>query len=371
MTTGQSGGQHKGDESGAAREQIVAMQWLRGLAASLVVAYHLIERYARRGVFPADAPQWVSRLGEVGVLVFFAISGFIMVYTMIEAPNRRGSARAFLRNRISRIAPLYYLTTILIMGFRLATEAVSTKPGFTVPPLWEWIASFLFIPYRNGEGAFQPIYKLGWTLNYEMFFYLLFAVGLASGRRRLGAWVTIALLCGIVAGGQYLAEPQHNGPGLILYFLSRPILLYFVIGMVLALLHARLRTVRPMLHPAVACILAGVAVTLALVDRPAMSLLWVGVGIVAVTMVRTRISAAPRLSRLAVAFGDASYAMYLTHSFLLGGYAAATAGLAAQGGVVLALLIVAGCGLCFGASWVVWRWVEVPMTRRLRGARAP
>lgn len=365
MESGQSGDPGRG----MAREQIVAMQWLRGIAASLVVVYHLIERYARRGVFPTDAPEWVSRLGEVGVLVFFAISGFIMVYTMIDAPDRQGSARAFLRNRISRIAPLYYLTTVLIVGFRLATEAVSTRPGFTLPPLWEWVASFLFIPYRNGEGAFQPIYKLGWTLNYEMFFYLLFAVGLASGRRLRGIWLTIALLCGIVAAGQLLAEPQHNGPGLILYFFSRPILLYFVVGMALALVHARLGTMRPMVHPALACTLAGAAVALALADRPAMSLLWVGLSIVAVTMVRTRPSAAPRLTALAGAFGDASYSMYLTHSFLLGGYAAATAGLAARGGLALVLLIVAGCVLCFGASWVVWRWVEVPMTRLLRGAR--
>jgi exopolysaccharide production protein ExoZ len=67
--------------------------------------------------------------------------------------------------------------------------------------------------------------------------------------------------------------------------------------------------------------------------------------------------------------GDASYGIYLTHSFLLGAFALATGRVAAAGNAPLALVVLLGCLLCFGAGWLTWRFVERPLTERLRGKR--
>jgi peptidoglycan/LPS O-acetylase OafA/YrhL len=345
------------------QEQIVAVQFLRGVAASLVVAYHLIERYQRRGALSADMPSWIDRLGEVGVLVFFVISGFIMVYTTM-GEGRDRSAAAFLRNRYTRIAPFYYLTTLLIVGFRLATEGMSTK-AFVWPRPWEWLASFLFIPYRNEEGAFQPIYKLGWTLNYEMAFYLLFATGLLLARRQAGE-IVILLLLAIVGAGAFLPQPMENGLALSLYFLTRPILLYFALGMALGLIFLRLPTGRCRAHPYIVSLLACVAVAQALVWPPAWSLLWVGAAVAVVTLIDAPMGRTPQFGRFCNAFGNASFAIYLTHSFFLGAYAAVTLKLAPSGAAAWVLLIAGACLLCFGGGWATWRWIEAPMTRWLR-----
>jgi lipopolysaccharide/colanic/teichoic acid biosynthesis glycosyltransferase/peptidoglycan/LPS O-acetylase OafA/YrhL len=356
-------GQHSGSQGLHLRERIVAVQLLRGIAASLVVAYHLIERYQRRGALQTDLPLWVDRIGEVGVLVFFVISGFIMVYTAFSA-GRAISAGTFLRDRFTRIAPFYYLTTLLIVGFRLATEGLSTK-AFLWPRSWEWVASLLFIPYRNAEGALQPIYKLGWTLNYEMAFYLLFAGGLLFARRKAGAVVCLALLA-IVAVGTMLPEPRSNGIALTIYFLTRPILLYFAIGMALGLVFLRLRRDRPRFHPYLVALAACGAVAQAVLWPAAWSMLWVGLAVAIVTLVDAPMQRAPRFARFCTAFGNASFAIYLTHSFVLGAYAAVTVKLHPDTPAAWLVLVVGACLLCFGIGWTAWRWIERPMTGWLR-----
>ena len=124
----------------------------------------------------SDAFPWLA-----GVDIFFVISGFIMVYASSRWFGSAQSPRVFLAHRIARIVPLYWATTMLYLAVVLFAPALLNSeylaPGFV-------ISSFLFIPAARPDGLVQPLYSLGWTLNYEMFFYALFAIAIAFPRRR-------------------------------------------------------------------------------------------------------------------------------------------------------------------------------------------
>lgn len=352
---------------------IVPLQFLRGLAACGVVVEHLLSRYDRRGALPADLPDFVLRTGETGVFAFFAISGFIMVHIALRRSGHGHGAAAgwhFLRDRFTRIVPLYYLTMLLYALFGYATVSLSTNATYRAHSAIEWLLSFLFIPYRRSDGLIQPIYQLGWTLQYEMFFYLLFAGGMAIGARR-GFVSVIGVLTLLVLAGRSIAEPEQSiGIAMLAYVYTRPILLYFVIGMAVALLRQaighRLPTGSMVPLSAAAFVLFLIATTRFAVG---VQMLAIGAALLTVTMVRARPEGSPRFARLALALGDASYAIYLTHSFLLGAFAALTARWVTLGHGALLLAVAMACAGCAVAGWLVWRFVEFPLTARLRGRR--
>ena len=75
---------------------VVSVQYLRAIAASLVVLHHALN-------VPALAPFYVRPIGTFGVDLFFVISGYIMWATTAE---RHRAPTAFWLARIVRIAPL-------------------------------------------------------------------------------------------------------------------------------------------------------------------------------------------------------------------------------------------------------------------------
>ena len=105
-------------------------------------------------------------LGQAGVDVFFVISGFIMWMVTAEPV---GPAQ-FLWHRVVRIVPLYWIATLIMAAHR--SSSVS-----------DTVNSLLFWPYRDANDELWPVLVQGWTLNFEMFFYLLFAAALIIPRR--------------------------------------------------------------------------------------------------------------------------------------------------------------------------------------------
>jgi Acyltransferase family len=210
--------------------EILNLQFLRGAAAMLVVACHLIERLVKRDLYPIEYRDLAWSLGEVGVATFFAISGFIMVHTTLDGFGDRGKAVQFIRRRFFRIAPLYYLTTLGMVIFKSAVDSAYSMPSFG-----EIAKSLAFVPYQDSEGLMRPVYGLGWTLEYEMYFYLLFAVCMCFWAR-IGLAVVILVLCLQVGFGSHLVEKvgAHTELGVIIAYFAEPIVLYFVIGIAIA-----------------------------------------------------------------------------------------------------------------------------------------
>ncbi len=174
-------------------------------------------------------PGVVEKLGASyfagsGVDLFFVISGFIIVVT---TSTRDVTPQKFFALRIIRVVPLYWLATLATItcaAYQHSFRDLHYSPG-------EIAKSLLFVPYVSGDNprGVWPIVLNGWTLNYEMFFYALFALSLAAPRRlRLpGVIVTLGLL--VIVGRVF--GPFAN-PSASVY--TSYLLLEFVAGMILA-----------------------------------------------------------------------------------------------------------------------------------------
>jgi exopolysaccharide production protein ExoZ len=140
------------------------LQVLRGLAALAVVFYHTA--FTFNGGIHTDF-QAVS--------VFFVISGFIMSYIT------RADSSQFLQQRLVRIVPLYWLCTLsaLVAAWLLRGSGRTWSDA----GIENVIKSLLFVPYLDVHGESQPLLPVGWTLNLEMYFYVLFAIALMISRR--------------------------------------------------------------------------------------------------------------------------------------------------------------------------------------------
>lgn len=211
--------------------QLYGIQVLRALAALMVAIHHVqadaafLAARAGTDFTPSRALPWTA-----GVDLFFVISGFIMVHSSAGLFDRPDGARLFVARRIARIVPLYWAATTLFLAVLLASPAL-VNSGTPSPA--QIAASYLFWPMANAAGEWQPIYSLGWTLNYEMLFYALFGAALLAPGR-----LVVPLVCAALAG--LVAAQALSGPlPLPFGFWGQPIVLEFAAGMAVGLLRRK------------------------------------------------------------------------------------------------------------------------------------
>lgn len=343
------------------------LQALRAVAAYLVVLYHFLALQASQ-VFPGA--RYLS-FGAAGVDIFFVISGFIMVVTTMK---REIAPAEFLLHRIARIVPVYWVITLLLASIALC----GFKPAGLLRLQPDWLAqSLLFIPFDR-DGRLEPIISVGWTLNYEMFFYILFAAALF-----IRSALTRTLVLCLVMVSLATAQIWMPAPAMLLGFYTTPIILEFAYGCALGYVFARsqhARTPNPAIF--VAAILLGVAIiALAQMTRfgPSIELtgfsrplIWgtAGLLIVAGAVFLERAKWIVPFDWL-VELGNASYSIYLIHALLIH-IAVKIAGVFFPIGVAslaLNLLITVlgstACGL------FLYRTVELPANQWLRTRLRP
>src|SRR5205085_11079539 len=148
-----------------------------------------------------------------------------MVYSSESLFGRADGPRKFFLRRLARIAPLYWAVTVVIILYIYAVHGGVLWDIYTPASL---LASFLFWPYPRVDGYAFPVHLLGWTLNYEMFFYAVFAVAILLPRR--AAIPTVVVVFGaLVILGRYVSLR------LPFQFWSNSIILEFCLGMLIAL----------------------------------------------------------------------------------------------------------------------------------------
>ena len=208
------------------------LQALRGIAAFAVMLCHV--RYYFRETDFAEISERMFFPGAMGVDLFFIISGFIMVYTTVNSKCSSHDIYAFAVKRVARIWPPYIAACLLYASFdQILTNSVTYVP---------LIKSLLFQPISFDSppyfGAFHPN---GWTLVFEVYFYLIFGLSMIFGRWRWTTLITWILLSVVVfpwfAGSfqfNVFAVPVNN-PN---YFaiVTNPLVLEFLVGVVIALI---------------------------------------------------------------------------------------------------------------------------------------
>jgi peptidoglycan/LPS O-acetylase OafA/YrhL len=336
------------------------VQALRAIAAVSVAFVHTANDAVTAGSDPAGVIESVVRAMPwvAGVDIFFVISGFVIIHASGSLFAQPGGWARFLRRRLTRIVPLYWaLTALFLLTLVLRPMAVRGDIGGAGYIL----ASFLFLPWPRPDGLMEPALGLGWTLNYEMFFYLVLTPFLLLRRGRAVLASGLAL-CVLVAAGRYA------GFGPQLAFWSDPIILEFVIGMGLALaVDAGLRLpgwLRLIL------IAAAIAILHQQAGGPGISRV-LSFGLPGALLVMAAVTGrAPRPgswpTRTLIRLGDASYAMYLFHPFVMRGATLVSAHLGRRSEtsgiltVLLSLIVAQLCALAINA------WFERNVTALLR-----
>lgn len=189
---------------------ITSIQLLRILAAVAVVIVHAEPAF---------------KIGPSGVDVFFVISGFIILISSRDLFGKKGAWRMFLKNRIIRIVPLYWVATGI-------TIILLISIGNVVPSLERVVSSLFFIPYCDPCGPvatveYLPVLSVGWTLNCEMFFYAVFAAVLALPIRIASIAIAIIMFALVLS-------PTSETLSAFSFYWSKPLLFEFLFGIIIA-----------------------------------------------------------------------------------------------------------------------------------------
>src|SRR3954447_13018034 len=225
---------------------LVYIQILRFFAALAVVAFHALGLAPKGYEVSESALSLALSYGGRGVDLFFVISGFIIFYT---AQNPALTPAAFLRRRIERIVPLYFFVIFAFTLLALILPAIFATPGWYTPR--HILKSLAFISFTDGE---PPVIAVGWSLEYEMYFYLAVALLIALTRE---VWRNIVVIFSVLAiVGQLPGVSAALGN---YAFFTDPMILEFVLGVIAGHLFVHRRIGWPMLM-ATGCALTAVLV---------------------------------------------------------------------------------------------------------------
>jgi len=321
------------------RGRVGNVQLLRALAASSVLLSHAAD------VLIPDNDAWQAVPWTAGVDLFFVISGFVMMLLCDGQFGSPGIARHFLTRRIIRIVPSYWFFTALLAALLLIEPTVTRNTVLTAPIA---ISSFLFVPWPRTDGLLNPLLSQGWTLNYEAFFYGAFALALLARR---GALLLAAGFVALVMAGPLIPDEWFAAS-----FYADPIILEFLAGMGLAKLYLSGKRIGRL--EAIALLALAVAVAVAASGWPETPIV-IAFGIPALLLAAAAIlhseaGESGPLRRFGEALGDASYALYLSHPFVVNGIDRLLG--AGAGALIVALAASIAFALIFH------RYIEAPVT---------
>ncbi|HUQ67860.1 MAG TPA: acyltransferase [Flavitalea sp.] len=155
------------------------VQILRGFAAIAVLVYHA-------GIYSAlyfKTKSFGFEYGTLGVDFFFTLSGFIITYIHLSDIGGKGSVNTFIFKRFIRVFPFYWFTLLAVIAL--------DPPSF---PGWKLFLQNLLL-FRIPMSA-MPL-KVAWSLTFEIVFYILFAIAITAGWRltkiMIGCWLLLII----------------------------------------------------------------------------------------------------------------------------------------------------------------------------------
>jgi len=315
---------------------LISLQALRALAAWTVVCHHFMQIFFD---FHASGPigQFFTDKGAIGVDVFFVISGLVIY---LSSQNKEMPAGRFLLNRAIRIVPAYWLYTALMALMLVFLGRWMPHSAIDLP---HFILSLLFIPSENPGGfGLYPTLNVGWTLNYEMFFYLLFSLVFMVPQRYRPVFVAAALVAVSEILGRY---------GLVSRFYQNNIVYEFLLGIGIGILYRRGLITQGFWLPLAMIMGAGWAILH--LDASNRFLHW-GLPSAVIVLACVAMENCFKGNRVLKTLGDCSYSVYLVHVLVL--YAG---WLASEHWQLNPYAVFAICvPLIALASWISYVWIE-------------
>jgi peptidoglycan/LPS O-acetylase OafA/YrhL len=190
----------------AAKFHIPALDGMRGTALLIVLLAHTTPQ-----IFPG---------GNIGVDLFFVLSGFLITSILLREHDRTGSIGilAFYRRRALRLLPALFVMVAVVTAYVAAIRpAELAKTAMDAVTIVLYVFNFRLVSQWPDSTLHQPMFSHVWSLSVEEQFYILwpFVLLLTLSRRRLFAWVLAVGIVGPAVARFFLWE---SGPSLELYF---------------------------------------------------------------------------------------------------------------------------------------------------------
>lgn len=343
-------------ESRTRRPDLLSVQYLRGIAALMVVVFHALNHGFGRRETPGLTDSAVVL--QSGVDIFFVISGLVMWYT---TSGRNVSPRMFITNRLIRLVPAYWAITLFVAAVALTFPHLLNSTTFDGPHI---AASLFFIPWPHPvfTDMLWPTVIPGWSLNYEMLFYVIFAAMLLRPAF-YSVWFLAVVLIGIMLAAHLAGNSGIAG------FYGSTIILEFLFGAIIG----ALVTHGVRIPLAVSLLLIAVGLVMLIVPWNQSLPRGIAWGIPAALIVAGAVNAELRRAVPAMPFfrliGDASYSLYLIHGLVLSaaGRALSLTLPAASHDMKIVLLLLVGIPLSVIAAITFFTLYERPVARLLRG----
>jgi len=316
------------------------IQVLRAVAAMMVVYFHIIVTLSSYGMVSWWTENvYTHKWGAMGVDVFFVISGFIMMLSTRRQPSMR--VGTFLKKRIIRIAPLYWLVTLGMAGIYMLMPTLFREKSIGWDDVFHSLMFHQYLIYKE-----WPVVLVGWSLEYEMLFYIVFTISLwISKMWGRVAFVTVCLV-------------SLWGIGLDVQVFE------FIAGMLIYLMYEKYNGLKMLQHWSWA--LVGMGWGLLIANSETYYFYRMGIILGASLIVLGFLVMKPIRQSLLLQLGNASYMIYLVQLFVIIPFYKL---LVMWGPHMAGIGLLSGI-LCFILSMLVGygvhRWLELPLLTYLQ-----
>lgn len=299
--------------------------------------------------------------GYVGVDFFFTLSGFIITFVHYQDIGRAGSVPRYLWRRVSRIYPIYWFILALVIAITVAGRLATGKPAHIDLQAADWASTVLLIP-----GSGEPKYVgVAWSLQYEVAFYVIFCVVLLHAR--VGAMLLSAWAVFLLGGVMDLWRPA------LPLNLGSAHCIQFLLGICAAVI-ARRWGAPASIPPLVFSVLAFVGATVFELFGPflrhsSMGRVALGLSsaIVLLALAGLEQGRALRTPRWLVSIGSVSYSIYLGHIVFISVAYMALAKLGLYHRLPESVVYVVGVAVAVACTFLIGKWVELPLVAQLKG----
>ena len=326
------------------------IQVLRAIASLLVVFHHFRPHYESLGG-NCDLLITLKEFGFIGVDLFFAISGFIMVYTTTSRKSSFKSSINFVLKRFIRVYSTYWFFCII---------AITMNIYFQIPRFTDIdISTSLLLLSTDMKILLLPV---SWSLSYELYFYLIFGFLILFRTKSRNSILTIILILLVISEFLKYFDVYENN------FLYSHFLIEFFLGSCTAIF---LKNSRSLL----VIILSGFLAILLLYFGICISayngifrILTFGLGcnFILIFFILLENRGHIIYSSFLKVIGDASYSIYLIHTMVIAFfYYSGTRDLIKQIGYlapILSLLLIVSVSISL--SILIFKYIENPLYKK-------
>jgi peptidoglycan/LPS O-acetylase OafA/YrhL len=337
--------------------RLLNLDGLRLVCALAVVYFHMVFRgpydqfYAQ--LYATNWLNEIGRYGQIGVHIFFCISGFVVAYS---AKGR--TPMDFAISRFSRLYPTFIFCLTITFCVRMIWGGETFATSFS-----EYFANFIMVPQASGKDFMDGVY---WSLVIEVVFY---------------GWVFVLMLLGIMWRFQTiimavwlaiaLVNELHLNNNSVRFLLTTQFTAFFVIGMIVQRCMAEAKISAPSAGLFAVALLLGLSMVQRHVGDGDKTVINVvsdvgGIGVFLgglALFIAAAVVKRPVMNAVVLAWaGGISYALYLLHEII--GWLILRSVLPVLGGPLALLLVVFATLALASAVWIIYDRPVVPFTRK-------